>query len=250
MTRNPAAAGLAAAVALLAAAPAWAADVPGNASTRATLSLRSADGTYGELERPGDVDWYRVRLVAGRDYGVVIDEVREFPTVFLTVRDPRGRAIRTVEAFGLGDNGLEIRAATTGDHFVEVSYRPEPGSSRTSDSYRINVTTDCRDANTTRCALQVGRPYNGRSLWSTDRDRFALTLDRSRSYTFTLTAPADFIGGFIEVYDGRGRLAARTFGSGEIVIRGFRPAASGRHHLRVNVGEDYGDRYTLLAVPD
>jgi hypothetical protein len=240
--------GAAAAAALLATATAALADdVPGDASTRARIPVSTEVGVGGALEAAGDVDWYRVRLVRGRDYGVRIAD--ESSPAQLTLRDPRGRAIRTVPAGAITDQGFEHRATVTGDHFVEVRFRP----GETSDqpvSYAVKVGTDCRDAATTRCVLQLGRSYNGRTLWGYDLDRFRVRLDRSRRYTFSMTTPFEFGGVRIDVVDGRGRVVAQAFADGTAAVRGFRPATTGTYYLRVGIAADLGDRYTLLATAD
>jgi hypothetical protein len=232
---------------LAAAATARADGIPGDASTRARIPVSTEQGVGGALETAGDVDWYRVRLVRGRDYGVRISD-ESYPAQ-LTLRDPRGRAIRTVLGGAITDQGFEHRAAVTGDHFVEVRLRPDPGGGR-SASYGVKVGTDCRDAASTRCVLTLGRPYNGRTLWGYDRDRFAVRLDRSGSYSFSMTTPFEFGAVRIEVIDARGRVVAQVLAEGAAAVRGFRPAASGTHHLRVGIGADLGDRYTLLATAD
>jgi hypothetical protein len=165
------------------------------------------------------------------------------------LRDPKGRAIRTVAAGAITDQGFEHRAAVTGDHFVEVRFRPDAAGDRPA-SYAVKVGTDCRDAASTRCVLQLGRPYNGRTLWGYDLDRFAVRLDRSGSYSFSMTTPFEFGTARIEVVDGRGRTVGEAVADGAAAVRGFRPATSGTHYLRVGIGADLGDRYTLLATPD
>ncbi len=157
-------AGLAAALAgAVPAGGARAADVPGDASTRATLTVQSRSSTFGEHETATDSDWFRVRLVRGTDYAVRADtSIGAGLASSITARDPRGRPIRTVPGDGLSDVGFELRATVTGTHFVEVrALNPdEPLPLR----YAVAVTPDCRDAASTKCRLEVGRAREGTSV--------------------------------------------------------------------------------------
>jgi hypothetical protein len=229
--------------------PTRAADPPGDASTPSTLAVQSRTSTSGLFERPGDVDWHKVRLVRGRDYAV------RFNASFgpgldssATLRDPRRRPIRTIRGDGQADAGFEVRAAATGNHFVDLRDLRQPGSEPPAETYSIAVTPDCRDAASTTCRLEIGRPYDGLCAWHGDHDRFALTLDGSRSYAFTATTAEGF-GISLEVLDQRGTVLRRLFAGNEAVIAGFRPPASGRYYLRVNANsDDYGLRYRIVAT--
>src|SRR3954454_22641571 len=72
-TTGPLAGGLAAF--LLAAPAAWAADIPRDKSTKATITPGPAR-FEGVLERQGDSDWYRITLKAGRNYALVGELLR------------------------------------------------------------------------------------------------------------------------------------------------------------------------------
>jgi len=121
-----------------------------------------------------------------------------------------------------------------------------------SDAYAVTVATDCRDAPSTRCVLKVGEPYYGRFLWVFDRDRFAVTLDRSKRYTFSLVLPSKYVGEVLVLLDGRGRQLIQAADNGpdgkDAYIRGFRPASSGKHYLAAFSLAEPGTGYRLLAA--
>src|SRR3954451_13522890 len=104
------------AVALGAAAPAWAGDIPGDASTKATLQVTNV-ATEGSFETARDSDWYRVRLSKGQDYAVRLELGYGQGRV-----PPRGaprKLLKTAANSGDRDAGFEVRAPYTGTYFVE-----------------------------------------------------------------------------------------------------------------------------------
>lgn len=248
-TRDPTLAGLAVAAVLLTAAPAArAADIPGGPTTGATLTVQSRTSTEGVFETTVDSDWYKVRLARGQDYAVRLNATRgPGPASSVAARDPRRRVIRTIPGDGLSDVGFELRATTTGTHFIDVSVRdPEEPVPLT---YSVAVTPDCRDAASTRCRLEVGRAYNGLSAWFGDHDRFAVTLDNRHRYTFTVTSTSPGLGVGLELLDARGTVLREVFDVEEAAIGPFRPTASGKHFLRVNVNsDDFGGAYRALVT--
>jgi hypothetical protein len=223
--------------------------VPG---PRATLTVQSSrTTTSGVFERAGDVDWYKVGLVRGRDYAVrFIAWAGPGLDSSATVRDPRRRPVGATRGDGQADAGFEVRAGATGTHFVDIRDLRRPGSQPPSGTYGIAVMPDCRDAASTRCRLEIGRPYDGLCAWPGDRDRFAVALDGSRSYTFAAATGEDF-GIFLQLLDRRGTVLRELFAGGEAVIAGFRPPASGTYYLRVNAnGDDFGLSYRIVATLD
>jgi hypothetical protein len=113
-TTGPLVSGLAAL--LLAAPAARAADIPGDKSTKATITPGPAR-FEGVLDKAGDSDWYRVTLKAGRNYAF---ESASFCDTKVALRNAAGKVLKTSGfANDNGDDGLEFRSATTKAYFVE-----------------------------------------------------------------------------------------------------------------------------------
>jgi hypothetical protein len=252
MNRQFPAVGLLAAGLLSAAASgAHAADtVPGNASTRATLRVTTTP-TPGVIDSAGDTDWYRVRLQKGQDYTVRFGSPNYGSPASATLRDPRQRPLKESGYYSYGTSGFEFRATVTGDHFVEVEggFDPSVGPR----AYTVSVTFDCRDAATTKCAIEPGRGRDGNSTYPGEFDRFAVTLDAARRYDLTATAADEYGYCYMRVLDAAGAVLAEASEDSEQTktIAGFRPRRSGKPYLRVGceVAEDYGVAYRVVVTP-
>src|SRR3954452_10766688 len=99
-TTGPLAGGLAAF--LLAAPAAWAADIPGDKSTKATITPGPAR-FEGVLDKAGDSDWYRITLKAGRNYAF---ESASFCDTRVVLPNAAGKVLKTSGlASDNGDDG-------------------------------------------------------------------------------------------------------------------------------------------------
>lgn len=212
-----------------------AADIPGNASTKAVLPVRTAS-TNGLFETNGDVDWYRVRLTKGQDYAVRFSAVGE-QFASLTLRDPNRKAVGTVPSDIDTDGGLEYRAKVTGTYFVDVRRGVDPNF-QPGDGYAVAVAPDCRDAASTTCTLRPGKPQRRVTLYLKDWDRFALNLVAGRKYALTVTKEnGDVIRA--QLLDAKGKVLENreVFGDPAATID-FTAKATGRYYLRTLVASD------------
>ena len=155
-TTGPLVSGLAAL--LLAAPAARAADIPGDKSTKATITPGPAR-FEGVLDKAGDSDWYRITLKAGRNYAF---ESASFCDTKVALRNTAGKVLKTSGlANDNGDDGFEFRSATTKDYFVEyfdaapdvcLEYAgPYP------HGYSGNVAMEVRGDTTTRGTIAPGQ---------------------------------------------------------------------------------------------
>jgi Bacterial pre-peptidase C-terminal domain len=224
----------------LAGPTALAADIPGNASTKATLQVTNA-GTKGRFETAHDSDWYRVRLAKGQDYAVKLG--LGYVQGWLTLRDAAWKPLKTTANYGDRDAGFEVRAPYTGTYFVEVKgkwYTPAEDN-----DYYVAVVHDCKDGLGTRCTLLPGKTYHYGSAWIRDYDVYAAVLDDRKRYTFTGTTP-DICALFLQLLDGAGRVLVPTTTDD---IRDYKPPRSGKYYLRANCNsDDYGGQYDLLLT--
>lgn len=96
------------------------ADIPGDLSTTATLTVGSS--TAGSLETVGDRDWFRIDLTAGDAITVFLDGITlEDP--YLRIRDAAGNIIYENDDISLGvnrDSLLSFTATYTGTYYLDV----------------------------------------------------------------------------------------------------------------------------------
>ena len=218
---------------------ALAGDIPGDASTKATLQVTNV-GTDGLLGTARDSDWYRVRLSKGQDYAVKLGLF--YVQGRLTLRDAARQVLETAVNYGDRDAGFEVRAPYTGTYFVEVKGKWYAETSAGDEHYYVAVVRDCKDGLDTRCTLVPGETYHVGSAWLGDYDVYAAVLDRAKRYTFT--GRTDGICALrLALLDGTGRVVVPAAYSD---IRDYEPPKSGRYYLRANCNnEDYGGKYDI-----
>jgi hypothetical protein len=137
---------------------AHAADIPGNARTKAVITPGPAR-FESHLERRGDSDWYRVTLKAGRNYAF---EVASAGCTRMNLRNAAGKVLRSDLGFDDEDGGLEFRSATTKTFFVEyvdANKAPciDPVEGGYPTWYSGNVAMEVRGDVTTRATIAPGQ---------------------------------------------------------------------------------------------
>ncbi len=102
------------------------AEVPGNSSSSATLPVPGfADN---QIEIAGDSDWFRIRLVSGKDYIFSLYSNDGHLDGQLQVRNAAGAPVQDAFGNGFADDGwypgdpedIYFVAPSTGDYFIEV----------------------------------------------------------------------------------------------------------------------------------
>jgi hypothetical protein len=231
---------LAGLLATLPPAAALAADVPGNKNSRVVLET-GATGVRGVFEIKGDADWFRVRLVDGRNYAITgAPGGPDFDNcVIVRLRNPQGKVLRSTQNSGFSDAGFEFRSGRTGNFFVELK---DCSSSGHPLSYVGRATADARGDRTTDAGIAVGQTVNGRANWGVDHDWYRTRLARGTSYTATLGAGVEFE---IRVVDASGAVLFREDASGGGAISGFTVPATGTYFVVVAGTSDFGGGYTL-----
>jgi serralysin len=250
-TTGPLVSGLAAL--LLAAPAARAADIPGDKSTKATITPGPAR-FEGVLDKAGDSDWYRITLKAGRNYAF---ESASFCDTKVALRNAAGKVLKTSGfANDNGDDGFEFRSATTKDYFVEyfdaapdvcLEYAgPYP------HGYSGNVAMEVRGDTTTRGTIAPGQTIVSLLNWGYDQDFFRTQLRAGRSYTVTLggaNGEARPGGSRAWVVDPKGKVIAPGSPSYDPPA-GFKVPKNGTYYVVV-AGDDYDNGpYTVgLTTP-
>jgi serralysin len=234
-TTGPLVSGLAAL--LLAAPAARAADIPGDKSTKATITPGPARFD-GVLDKAGDSDWYRITLKAGRNYAF---ESASFCDTRVVLRNAAGKVLKTSGlASDNGDDGFEFRSATTKGYFVEyLDANPavclEYGGPYP-HGYSGNVAMEVRGDTTTRGTIAPGQTIKSLLNWNTDQDYFRAQLYTGKRYTLTLGGPS---GTTVWVVDQKGEVVAGVPYNGPPPA-GFRVPKSGTYYVVV-AGGDYGN---------
>ena len=150
-------------------------------------------GGEGYLETPGDKDWIRVTLEAGKSY-IVDVKPSEYPGMIgeepldvklFSVRDATGNVIANTETDGGGvgqDARLMFTAPTAGTYYLEVGT-----SDNSTGRYYYSVHEDDYAADeATTGEVVVGGEISGVINSTGDRDWFELNLERGTRYTITL----------------------------------------------------------------
>ena len=158
-----------------------------------TTGRRINQGGEGYLETPGDKDWIRVTLEAGKSY-IVDVKPSEYPGMIgegpldvklFSVRDATGNVIANTEADGGGvgqDARLMFTAPTAGTYYLEVGT-----SDNSTGRYYYSVHEDDYAADeATTGEVVVGGEISGVINSTGDRDWFELNLERGTRYTITL----------------------------------------------------------------
>jgi hypothetical protein len=169
---------------------ALAADVPGNATTKAVLQL-GLNYRTGLIDRPNDADWYRVQLVKGRHYAFQVSMAEPLPPrycegglgyVTLVLADAKGRVLALTSSGcdgGTVDGGFELTATRSGVHFARVSGPVREG-------YEFRAAVDAVNDTSTKAVLLVDKPVNGTLLFGHDVDYFRIHLVAGKSYALKL----------------------------------------------------------------
>jgi hypothetical protein len=222
---------------ILGGAPAaLAADIPGNATTKATITPGPAR-FEGVLDKPGDSDWYRITLKAGRNYAF---ESASFCDTRVVLRNAAGKVLKTSGlASDNGDDGFEFRSATTKGYFVEyVDANPAvclDFAGPYPHGYSGNVAMEVRGDTTTRGTITPGQTINSLLNWGYDQDFFRAQLYAGKRYTVTLGGPTGIMAW---VVNPNGKIVAQGAGRYDPPA-GFKVPKSGTYYVVV-AGDDYG----------
>ena len=199
------------------------------AATKETKGSVAADGTAtGEIEMPGDRDWFKVAMEAGHRYQIALTGVTLSHTYLDGIYDSRGTYItNTTRAGGAlyWDSRITFDADDTGAHYLAVRSAPHR-----SGTYEVSVTditdvTDDYSADTgTLGAVTLAEDPDSGTVsgsvtatidpWN-DRDWFKVILEAGKTYQFDMKG-ADSNSGTLEepylrgIYDAAGNLIAGT----------------------------------------
>ena len=225
----------------------------------------------GEIEEPGDEDWFAVDLAAGNAYRV---DVEGAATHGGTLEDPDlvgvyGPGGRYISGVAIDDDGGEGRNAvgfltprSDGTHYVAVA-----GSGDLTGTYGVSVSIDegrlsrddCAADSTSTCVVEVGAQTGGEIEEPGDEDWFGMELEAGASYRVDL-AGASSDGGTLEdpalgccVFGADGGFVdglnvTNDGGEGRDAVGVFTPERSGKHFVAVHGGRSGTGTYTLSVA--
>ena len=210
-------------------------DHPVGTDTGATVAV---DGSVrGEIEHPGDQDWFAVILEAGTTYRI---DVEGSDTGAGTLSDPYLRGVYDADGVrisgtnnddgGAGYNsGLPFTATEDATYYVAAgAYGNDTGT------YTLSVTEDDFTAGTeTGGAVDVGGSVRGEVDFVGDRDWFAVNLEAGKTYRIDLEDPDTGAGTLSDYY-----------------LHGVYDADGVRIHSTTDDGGGYDGRLFFTATED
>ena len=158
------------------------ADIPGNSSTTAVVTVGSA--TTGSLETVGDHDWFRITLSAGQSITVTLNGITlEDP--YLRIRNSAGTVLAEnddVSAGVIRDSKLSFTASSSGTYYIDAAAWED----NYVGDYQLSVTnyTPPPIATMDTIANQLVNGY-----WNGDDHHFAASQGGSISVNITALTP-------------------------------------------------------------
>ena len=231
-------------------------DYAANTGTTGTVTLGSVK--RGEIDQPGDRDWFAVTLRAQRTYQIDLQTDLRVPVNRVTntrpdpylygLYDTNGDRIANTE----DDARVIFTPETAGKYYIEVG---EVGTGI--GAYRLTVVQQDLPADIhTPATIAVGGSTTDSTDGPTDVDWFKVTLVADTYYQIDLKRT---VGGTLRdpslrgVYDMNGTLIANTADddSGEwsnsVVF--FKPSADGIYYIAAGSARGGGYRLSVRAVP-
>ena len=191
------------------------------AGTDTTGTVTVGGSVTGNIDFPGDRDWFAVTLVTGRTYHFDLEGA---PNSTRTLLDPYLRGVYDSEGNLIGDttdndggfvanSRVALAATQDGTHYVSAS-----GNGNRTGTYRLSVTevADVQTAGTdTSGTVPVGGKVRGMIELPDDQDWFAVTLVAGTTYRIDLEGVSTYDGTLNDpylhgVYDSEGRLIGET----------------------------------------
>ena len=114
------------------------ADIPGNSTTTATVTVGGA-AVNGTLETLGDHDWFRIQLIAGQSITITLNGVT-LQDPYLRILNSSGISLQENDDISSGvirDSRLSFTAPTSGTYFIDASAWQDGYTG----TYQLQVTT-------------------------------------------------------------------------------------------------------------
>ena len=211
-----------------------------------TGALRVGDSATGEIEAGGDVDWFKVKLQAGKTYRI---DLEGLPTRAGTLTDPELLGIHdhreTLLLDSQGDDGgvrFNSRVFFTADRYGDYYIAAGAWGNRTG-TYKLLVEEVVGDDYPTGeyGALSVEGSARGELELPGDRDSFEVWLTAGRTYRIELdespVAARRISGRLNDMRDEQGDLITSVKRDGDTLMY-VRPEADGVYTIEVGASSD------------
>ena len=217
----------------------------------------------GEIETPGDVDWFAVTLEAGKIYQIDLEDWQNESTVY----DPYLHGVYHADGVLLdgttaddGGEGLNSRVLFTVPEAATYYVAARAFGEDEQGTYKLSMTDmgDDFEAGTgTSGAVEVGGSATSEIDIGGDRDWFAVTLEAGKVYQFDLegsqtgagTLRDPYLGG---IHDANGNFIAGTTddnsGAGLNSYVEFTPADAGTYYVAAGASGIRRGTYTLSVT--
>lgn len=235
------------------------------ASTATAGTILAMGEIIGNIETPGDMDWFRISLTAGSRYQFDLKGASSgdgtLPDPYLLLYDEMGNGTGFYDDdSGAGMNAsFMFTAVTSGVYYLAAraysantgtgSYRltaAERGAAVPGEEIAANISTTAE--------LSAGGVITGNIEMSGDQDWFRISLAAGTRYQFDLTGASSADGTladpYLQLYDAQGSstgLRDDDSGAGLNARLAFTPAASGVFYLAARAYSSDMGTYRLSA---
>ena len=235
--------------------------IPANIGTTATIDPRSTTSSveFGWVNAPGDADWYRMPVVAGERYTIIISGYSSsgggpaLPSPTVRVYDAGGQLLGSSGSVNGTSASYQLTPAASGFVFVSAE-----GSNGSTGRYSTLVVTSAAPPAdsvpgdvSTSASVAVGGAVEGAIDTAGDKDWFRVQLTAGVIYEFSLNATgASTLDPLLQLRDASGGLLAQNddFGDGLDSRLTFRPETSGTFYLSAADFDAGTGRYRLTAA--
>jgi hypothetical protein len=174
-------------------------DIPGDIHT--TASLTPGTASTGDLERPGDRDWYRLEVEAGRIYVIELQGAATgsgtLPDPLLSLFDATGALLASNDDAATTDSRLAWLAAANSTLYVEAAAF---GGDVGTFSLRARIADDVPGDAGTGAMLPIGGRVAGEIELADDRDWYRIEVQAGHTYLLDLQGSASGAGTSIDPF--------------------------------------------------
>ncbi|MGV7210770.1 DUF4214 domain-containing protein [Oxalobacteraceae bacterium A2-2] len=230
-----------------------------SASAQTSGLLAGGATIKGRLSDATDVDWIKVKLVAGASYtfGASAAAGDDGTTIALgsfQLVDAQGSALASATQLASKEQALTYKATGSGDFYLKIGagYYGVP-SSYSVTSY-LAQTDAVADDSSTSAVLKIGTATKGAIDYVGDRDWFKVDLQANNYYTFSVaglsgdggTFDTSVAGFALQLFDAKGvSVASSYYYSGSSLSYSYGPA--GTYYLQIGTAGLNTGSYTVLS---
>ena len=238
------------------------------ATVETTGTVEVGDSATGEIELPGDEDWFRVELKGGQLYGISLHGLySNLGTLYslrgVEVYDGEGNRIAHHNVGNTRLSRISFRPEEDGFYYISAAgapdYRDSSDVRANTGTYTLSVTEDddVPPQDNPPVAVEVGTPVTGEIKELGGRDWFSITLEAGKTYQIDLEGSSTDGGTLSDpylrgVYNGDVDWIAGTSdqdgGAGHNSRVVFTPDTDGLYYVSAASGTSGRGTYTLSVA--